>query len=109
MPSFATRLTTALVLFLACSDAFRSNATVLNDLQDKKSDIPDDAALKEAEKTIKSLFKEDYAKRSPADRIALAKNLLKQGVETKDSPAARYVLFRESQEIAAKAGDIETA
>src|SRR5581483_4300245 len=77
--------------------------------QDKKLDIPDEAALKEAEKTVKSLFKDDYAKRAPADRIALAKNLLKQGMDTKDDNAARYILFRESQDLAARNGDIETA
>ena len=77
--------------------------------QEKRADIPDETSLKDAEKTIKGLFKDDYAKRAPADRVALAKNLLKQGIDTKDSPAARYVLFREAQEIAAKAGDIETA
>src|SRR5436190_10373623 len=77
--------------------------------QEKKLDVPDDAALKEAEKTIKGLFKDDYAKRAPADRLALAKNLLKQGIDTKDDNAARYVLLRESQDLAARGGDIETA
>jgi hypothetical protein len=79
------------------------------ELQDKKLDVPDDAAQKEAEKTIKSLFKDDYAKRAPADRLALAKTLLKQGSETKDDNAARYVLFREAQDLAARGGDLETA
>jgi len=87
----------------------RSHAWIAAEAQEKKLDIPDDASVKEAEKSIKSLFKDDYAKRAPADRQALAKNLLKQGVDTKDNPAARYVLFREAQDIAAKVGDIETA
>jgi len=77
--------------------------------QDKKLEVPDDAAQKEAEKTIRGIFKDDYAKRAPADRLALAKNLLRQGVETKDDNAARYVLLRDSQDLAARGGDLDTA
>lgn len=77
-------------------------------LQDKKAAIPEDSAQKEAEKTIKSLFKDDYAKKAPADRVALAKTLLQQGTETKDDDAARYVLLRESLDLAARSGDIAT-
>jgi hypothetical protein len=77
--------------------------------QDKKLEVPDDAAQKEAEKTIRGIFKDDYAKRAPADRLALAKNLLRQGAETKDDNAARYVLLRESQDLAARGGDLDTA
>lgn len=78
-------------------------------LQDAKLDVPDEAAQKDAERTIRSLFKDEYAKRAAADRIALAKNFLRQGMETKDDSSARYVLLRESQELAARSGDLETA
>ena len=77
--------------------------------QDKKQDPPDDAALREAEKTVRNVFKDDYAKRGPADRQALARLLLQQAIDTKDDAAARFVLFRESQDIAARLGDIETS
>src|SRR5437667_417142 len=97
-----------LASFLVLPDAARADE-IRVEPQEKKLDIPDDAAVKEAEKTIRSLFKDDYAKRSPADRGALAKNLLKQAMDTKDENAARYVLFRESQDLAARIGEIETA
>jgi hypothetical protein len=70
---------------------------------------PPDAAQKQAEALIRSLFKAEYAKRSASDLSALARKLLEQGAETKDDPAARFVLYREARDLAAQAGDIETA
>ncbi len=97
MPSICAPFARLLILSVLCAP------------QDKKLEIPDDASQKDAEKTIRGLFKDDYAKRAPGDRQALAKTLLKQGVETTDDSAARFVLFRESQDLASKAGDIDTA
>jgi WD40 repeat protein/serine/threonine protein kinase len=70
--------------------------------------VPDEAKQAEAEKLIKELFKEDYAKRRAADRLALAAKLLQKAVETRDDPAARYVLLRETRDLAATAGDVPT-
>jgi len=70
---------------------------------------PSPAAQKEAEKEIRELFKAQYAKRSPADQQALARKLLESGLETKDNPAGRYVLFREARDVAVQAGDVATA
>ncbi len=71
--------------------------------------VPDGAALASAEKEIRTLFKEEYAKRSAEDQVALAVALLRAGRETKDAAALRYVAFREAQDVAAAAGDLETA
>lgn len=77
--------------------------------QEARLPVPEEGVQKEAEKTIRTVFKDEYAKKAVADRIAFAKTLHKQAVDTKDDPAARFVLFRESQDIAARAGDIDTA
>jgi len=72
----------------------------------KRVSVPDAARQKEAEKLVKELFKEPYAKKAPADRQALAALLLQQAVKTADDPAAAWVLCRESQDISAQLGHI---
>jgi hypothetical protein len=71
----------------------------------RRAAIPEPARLKEAEKTIKDLFKQEYAAKAPADRRALAKTLFEQGNRASDDVAARWVLYREAQELAAQSGD----
>jgi hypothetical protein len=68
---------------------------------------PDDQ--KKAEKTIRDLFKEDYAKRAPEERQDLARKLLANALGTKDDPAGVFVLLREAADIAASSGDVRTA
>jgi choice-of-anchor C domain-containing protein len=75
----------------------------------KKAPVPDVAAQEQAEKLIKKLFKKEYAKEDPADLLALSAELLKQGKSTNDDPPARFVLFREAANLAARAGDPEAA
>jgi hypothetical protein len=70
---------------------------------------PDAEALKAAEKLVRDTYKADYARRTPADQQAFAARLLTEAAETKDDPAGRYVLLRESRDIAAQAGDATTA
>lgn len=73
-----------------------------------KESVPLPAAQAKAEKLIKDLYSEDYARHSPADMLALAGKLLAQAKETKDDHAARFVALREARDLAAKAGDILT-
>lgn len=77
--------------------------------QDPRAPVPDPAAQKEKEKLIREVFKDDYAKKSAPDRLALAKKLLEQGLATADDPAAEYVMLRESKDLATSAGDAATA
>ena len=74
---------------------------------DARTPVPDAAALAKAEKDIKDVFKDDFAAaKKRADAAAeLAGKLLKQAQDTKDNPAARYVLFREARDMAVSAGD----
>ena len=74
------------------------------DVPSMKAEAPDDDKAKQAETTVHEAFKSDYAKKSPADRAALADKLLRFGVETKDDPVARYALFSEARALAAAAG-----
>ncbi len=74
-----------------------------------KPAAPDAAALADADKDIKDLYKAEYAKKKKEDLLALAEKLRQQGVETKDKPASRYALFRESRDLAARVGDFALA
>lgn len=58
---------------------------------------------------IRTLFKEEYARKSAADRVALAARLYKEASATNDDLNARYVLWLEAQELAAGGGDSELA
>jgi hypothetical protein len=71
--------------------------------------IPEAAKQREAEKVIKELFKDQYAKKGAADRQSLARILLDQVARMQDDPVAMWVLFREAQEVAVQAADVKTA
>jgi len=77
--------------------------------EQKPKPVPKEAELAAADKVIKDLFKDEYARTKPADKLALAKKLLEQARETRDDPAARYVLFREAIDLATLAGDLNQA
>jgi hypothetical protein len=67
--------------------------------------VPSPDARKEAEKTVQRLFREDIAKaRKPEERRALARKLIDHAVETRDDPAARFVLLREARGLSGAAG-----
>ena len=75
----------------------------------KKSAVPDSALQKQAEKVVREVLKEDYAKRNPVDRQVVVRKLLKQGMETRDDLAVKYVLLRDALEMAVQLGDCTTA
>jgi hypothetical protein len=64
---------------------------------------------KRAEEQIRDLFKDEYARRSPADQATLAAKLLQTGIAESGDATARYVLFRESRDAAVLAGAVEDA
>jgi hypothetical protein len=74
---------------------------------DDREKVPDAKEQEKALAVIKDLFKEDFAKKKPADLVELSDKLFKQAQETKDDAASRYILFRESMNLAAQAGDLE--
>ncbi len=86
-------------------------ALALLALQDPPPRRPEPEAEKQKEslKILRDLFKDEYARRAPADQQALARKLLQQGLGTKDDDTARFVLLKEAADVAAGAGDLETA
>jgi hypothetical protein len=70
--------------------------------------IPDLAKQKEAEKVVRDIFKEQYAKKATADRQALARLLLAQAKDAGNDPAALWVMLRDAQENAIQACDVPT-
>jgi hypothetical protein len=77
--------------------------------EQEKSPPPSSAEQSEAEKMIKDIFKDDYAKRGQPERQALARQLLSQALQSKDEPKIQFVLFREAKDLATQAGDAATA
>jgi len=78
--------------------------------QDKPPLLPEpDANLqKDKLKLVKDLFKDEYAKRAPADQVALARKLLSKGLEEQEDHSAKFVLLREDRDLAAGAGDLDS-
>lgn len=66
---------------------------------------PNAGARAAALELVKATYKADYAKTAPADRAALARKLLQDGLATRDSLDARYVMLEQAAEIAAAGGD----
>lgn len=69
---------------------------------------PDPAAVREGEKSIRELFKAEYARKFATDLQAFAKKLLDEAVKPETDPVTRYVLLGEARELAAQAGDAAT-
>jgi hypothetical protein len=69
---------------------------------------PDAAKQKEAEKILREVFSDHYAKKSPADRQALARLLLQQTKEATSDPVALWVMYREAQDNAILTCDVAT-
>jgi hypothetical protein len=70
---------------------------------------PSDEAQRQAEGLIRNVFKDDYARKMPADMTALALKLLQQALDTQDDPVARFVLLREARDLAAQGGHFGAA
>ncbi len=72
--------------------------------------VPDAAAQQKAVELVGEVYKEDYDKaRAPAERVALAEKMLRQASEPNTDAAGRYVLLRIARDVAAGAGDAQTA
>jgi PA14 domain len=94
-----------LVLFICCAAALPRAAAEENSLG-----VPDSEAIARATALIKKTFAEEYAAaRTPIQRAALASRFLKEAVQTRDNPPARYVLLCEARDLASKSGDAKVA
>lgn len=93
---------TLLVLSLPVSHGQRAKSQA-------RAAVPAEAELAKAESSIRNLFKDEYASTKAGDRLALSKKLLAQAQDTTNDLASRYVLFRESSDLAARAGYVGQA
>ncbi|MDB5310442.1 MAG: hypothetical protein JWO38_4644 [Gemmataceae bacterium] len=70
-----------------------------------RAPVPDDVAIERAVEDLRTVYKAAFAKKSAAETRALAANLLQLGLDTRGNPAARFALFREAADLAARGGD----
>jgi hypothetical protein len=71
----------------------------------KRLVVPDATKQKDAEKLVRDLYKEQYSKKSPADRKTLCRLLLEQSTKNREDSAGLWVLYREAQDAAIQACD----
>ena len=69
---------------------------------------PSLSALGRARVAVREVYKEDYSKRGASDRLALGRNLIKDGIETTDDPVLRAAMLLEARDVSAAVGDVET-
>src|SRR5256885_16434247 len=75
-----------------------------------KSPPPDAAALSQANRNIRDIFKADLARaRTPNAQIELAKKFLQSAAEEKVNLNDHYALLLLARELAVNAGDVETS
>jgi hypothetical protein len=72
--------------------------------------VPDEDEQQAAKKTIRVLFKREFADAKTSDaQISLAKRLIVVSAETRDDAAGAFVLLSEARTLAIEAGDLSTA
>ena len=76
--------------------------------QEAKNAVPSDDEQGRAEKSIRATCRDEYADKTAAGQQKLARKLLDQAVETREDVALRFVLYRESCDLASRAGDLDT-
>src|SRR3954462_4333149 len=81
----------------------------LADAPAERLPIPSATKQVEAEQRIKSVFKTEYADRTPRGRASLARRLIKEAAATSNDADTPYVLLREARDRAAEAGNIAVA
>jgi WD40 repeat protein len=75
-----------------------------------KLPLPAEEQQEESKKTIREIFKQDFAKaiRLP-EKAKLAEKLFEQARTSTDDPAGRFVLLQEANELASASGDFDVA
>lgn len=96
-----------------CWQQFALLATMLLAIQAEafaKEKVPEAAALKKSQELVEELFAEELAEaKTSAAKTGLAKELIRQAVDTQDDPAGRYALLQAAGKLAIEAVDAETA
>jgi len=77
---------------------------------DDRLPVPEGAKVKEALGLVREVFAEEYAAaKTDQQKSALAKKILQEGTTGEHDPISRYALLRVARDLAAIAGDAETA
>src|SRR3954470_18447018 len=76
--------------------------------QDQKLPVPDAADQRKAEAEIRSVFKEDFVKKTRDGKRAFAARLLAEAADAKNTPTSRYVVLLLSRDLAVEALDVGT-
>jgi len=77
--------------------------------QEPRLPVPDAESQKKAEVLIRDTYKDEYAKNQPSLKKALAKKLQEQARDRSNEAPLRFVLYRESNDLAQQAGDSAAA
>ena len=75
----------------------------------RRQPAPNAAALAAADKLVKDVFKNEYARQTPADRAVLARLLWNEVDNARANPPERFLLLRETRDLATAAGEVELA
>jgi hypothetical protein len=73
--------------------------------REKRLPAPAGDALARAEANVRTVLKDDYARKQPAERKTLAQKLITLAEGTGDDPDARYVMLRDARDFAAEVAD----
>jgi hypothetical protein len=65
--------------------------------------------VRDAQKSVRDLFKKEYAQKTPSARQALAAQFLQYGRNRTEKPVTRYVVLREAIDLSILADDAATA
>jgi len=77
---------------------------------DDRLPVPEGAKVREALGLVREVFAEEYAAaKTGPQKAALAKKILQEGTTGEHDPTSRYALLRVARDLAAIAGDAETA
>lgn len=96
----------ALVLLLACRAPLNVRAA---DTAAERLPVPNSAAQGKVVAAIRQQYRDEYAKRTAADDLALAQNFRQQAAASGSDPVKQYVFLREARELAVNAGDLDAA
>src|SRR4051812_33229394 len=67
--------------------------------------VPTTKEIEDATKFVRRTLKDYYGRTTVAGRKEAAKELLRQGIDTRDDAAKRYVVLSDAAEVAASAGE----
>jgi hypothetical protein len=82
-------------------------AAVLTSVPAFRQDAPPEAEIAAQQQAVRTLYKSEYAAKDPAKRRQLAQRLLQFSASGTD--AERIAMLREAAQVAARAGDLDTA